>query len=163
MMKKLKTLLPIVLLISIMGLKLLPNNKEQTESNISMAEKQHSKSSAELKKLANVEFQELGEMNASWYGPRFHGRLTANGEIYDQNGYTAAHKNLPFGTMLKLTNESNNKSVVVRVNDRGPYIPGRQIDLSKRVAIELGTYQKGVFKIKVEKIEITGVSSPLIN
>ncbi|MFC2103109.1 septal ring lytic transglycosylase RlpA family protein [Bacteroidota bacterium] len=161
-MKKLQTLIPLVLLISIMGLKLLPNNKEKTESNISVAKKQNSDISKNLTNQAKVEFQELGIMNASWYGPRFHGRLTASGEIYDQNGFTAAHKNMPFGTMLKLTNESNNRSVVVRVNDRGPYIPGRQIDLSKRVAMELGTYQKGVVKIKVEKIKITGVSSPLI-
>ncbi len=102
-------------------------------------------------------------MKASWYGPRFHGRLTANGEIYDQMGYTAAHKNLPFGTLLRLTNPKNHKSIVVRINDRGPYIPGRKIDLSKKAAIELGTYKKGVVKLKVEKIKIIGINSPIMN
>jgi rare lipoprotein A len=102
-------------------------------------------------------------MKASWYGPRFHGRLTANGEIYDQMGLTIAHKSLPFNTLLRLTNPSNKKSLIVRVNDRGPYIPGRQIDLSKKVAMELGIYKKGVAKVKVEKVKVKGVISPIID
>ena len=111
----------------------------------------------------DVTYKDLGTMKASWYGPRFHGRQTANGEIYDQMGYTAAHKSLPFGTLLKLTNPKTNKSVVVRINDRGPYIPGRQIDLSKKVAMELGTFQKGVVKLKVEQIKISGLNTSLLN
>ena len=102
-------------------------------------------------------------MKASWYGPRFHGRLTANGEIYDQMGLTAAHKSMPFGTLLRLTNPKTKTSVIVRINDRGPYIPGRQIDLSKKVAMVLGIYKRGVAKIKVEKISVKGVDSPVIN
>ncbi len=75
---------------------------------------------------------------ASWYGPKFHGRTTANGETYDQWGMTAAHKTLPFGTMLRVTNVDNGRSVVVRINDRGPFIPGRDLDLSRAAAEELG-------------------------
>ena len=68
---------------------------------------------------------------ASWYGPGFHKRLTANGERYDMYALTAAHKELPFGSVVKVTNLDNNKSVIVKINDRGPYIGGRGIDLSK--------------------------------
>ncbi len=77
------------------------------------------------------------EGTASWYGPGFHGRLTANGEIYDQFEYTAAHKKLPFGTILRVTNPNNGRKTLARVNDRGPYIGDRIIDLSEAVAQEL--------------------------
>ena len=73
------------------------------------------------------------------------------------------YKSLPFGTLLRLTNPKNHKSIVVRINDRGPYIPGRKIDLSKKVAIELDTYNKGVVKLRVEKIKIIGINSPIMN
>ena len=81
-------------------------------------------------------------MKASWYGPKFHGKFTANGEVYDQMALTAAHKYLSFGTLLKITNPKNGKSVIVRINDRGPYIEGRELDLSKGAAIELGILGK---------------------
>ena len=68
---------------------------------------------------------------ASWYGPGFHKRLTANGERYNMYALTAAHKELPFGSVIKVTNLDNNKSVIVKINDRGPYVGGRGIDLSK--------------------------------
>ena len=107
-----------------------------------------------------VEFVDKGNMKASWYGPGFHGRLTANGEIYDQMSFTAAHKSLKFGTLLKITNPRNNKSVVIRINDRGPYITGRDLDLSKAAALELGMVRRGVAKIKVEEIKIAGLDDP---
>ena len=69
---------------------------------------------------------------ASWYGGKFHGRTTASGEKYDKWAMTAAHKTLPFGTMVRVTNIVNNKSAVVRINDRGPFIKGRVIDLSQK-------------------------------
>jgi rare lipoprotein A len=75
---------------------------------------------------------------ASWYGPGFHGKRTANGEKFDTNALTAAHKTLPFGTQLRVTNERTGKSVVVRINDRGPYAHGRVIDLSKAAAEAVG-------------------------
>lgn len=68
---------------------------------------------------------------ASWYGSKFHGRTTASGERYNMNALTAAHKSLPFGTKVKVTNQKNGKSVVVTINDRGPFVKGRAIDLSK--------------------------------
>ena len=71
---------------------------------------------------------------ASWYGPGLHGKRTANGEKFDTNALTAAHKTLPFGTEVRVTNERTGKSVVVRINDRGPYAHGRVIDLSKAAA-----------------------------
>lgn len=76
--------------------------------------------------------------HASWYGPGFHGKKTACGQIYNQNQLTAAHKTLPCGTRVKVTNKKNGRSVVVTINDRGPYIPGRIIDLSKAAASRIG-------------------------
>lgn len=110
-----------------------------------------------------VEYVDLGKMRASWYGPGFHGQKTANGERYDQMSFTAAHKSLKFGTLLKITNLKNNKSVVVRVNDRGPYIEGRDLDLSKAAALSLGMVKRGVAKIKVEEIKIAGLESQNFN
>ncbi|NEP58794.1 MAG: septal ring lytic transglycosylase RlpA family protein [Symploca sp. SIO2G7] len=81
---------------------------------------------------------------ASWYGPYFHGRLTANGEIFDQNTLTAAHKTLPFNTLLQVRNVKNDRTVVVRINDRGPYTGKRSLDLSKAAAQCLGSERTGV-------------------
>src|ERR1041384_4182842 len=75
---------------------------------------------------------------ASWYGPGFHGKRTASGERFNTDGLTAAHKTLPFGTKIRVTNERTGKSVVVRINDRGPYAHGRVIDLSKAAAQAVG-------------------------
>ena len=83
---------------------------------------------------------------ASWYGPGFHGRLTANGEIYDQHGLTAAHKTLPFGTRLKVCYRG---CAVVRINDRGPYIGLRELDLSKGAADAIGMTADGVATVQV--------------
>lgn len=89
---------------------------------------------------------------ASYYGKKFHGRKTANGERFDMNKLTAAHRTYPFGTVLKVTNLRNNKQVTVRVNDRGPYVGGRVIDLSKQAARELGFINSGVTKVKIEVV-----------
>jgi rare lipoprotein A len=87
---------------------------------------------------------------ASWYGPGFHGNRTASGEIYDQWSLTAAHRTLPFGTRLRVTNTANGRSVVVRINDRGPFIPGRDIDLSRAAADALGF--AGVATVRIEQL-----------
>lgn len=92
----------------------------------------------------------------SWYGDKFHGRKTASGERYDVNKYTAAHKTLPFGTILKVTNKSNGKSVVVRVNDRGPFVKNRVIDLSKKAAQDLGYLKTGIADLKIEIVSLPG-------
>lgn len=89
---------------------------------------------------------------ASWYGDAFHGRLTANGEVYDMTHLTAAHPTLPLPSYARVTNLANNSSVVVRVNDRGPFERGRIIDLSKRAAELLGYHHHGTAKVKVEYV-----------
>ncbi|MGE5431925.1 MAG: septal ring lytic transglycosylase RlpA family protein [Syntrophomonadaceae bacterium] len=109
-----------------------------------------------------IQFLDKGRMTASWYGPRFHGKMTANGEIYNQMAFTAAHKSFKFGTLLKLTNPKNLKSVIVRINDRGPYIGGRQLDLSKGAALALGIIKPGVLKLKVEEIALADENKPLL-
>ena len=87
---------------------------------------------------------------ASWYGGKFQGRRTANGEVFDTNEFTAAHKTLPFGTVVKVTSLENGKSTAVRINDRGPFIPGRIIDLSRAAAAAIGLAGKGVAKVRIE-------------
>jgi len=84
---------------------------------------------------------------ASWYGPGFDGNLTANGEIYDMEGVSAAHKTLPFGTIVRVVEFDTRRSIVVRINDRGPFVDGRIIDLSKGAAAELGIVNKGITKV----------------
>lgn len=89
---------------------------------------------------------------ASWYGEAFHGRKTANGEIYDRNALTAAHTTMPLPSYARVTNVANGRSMIVRVNDRGPFHGNREIDLSQRVAKMLGTKATGVAKVKVEYV-----------
>lgn len=89
---------------------------------------------------------------ASWYGGKFHGRTTANGETYNQNALTAAHKSLPFGTEVVVTNQNNGKTVVVRINDRGPFVGGRIIDLSHQAAAQIGMLGSGTARVTVEVI-----------
>lgn len=95
-------------------------------------------------------FRENG--TASWYGPDFHGKLTANGERYNMHGMTAAHKLLPFGTQVKVTNKSNGRSIVVRINDRGPFVADRVIDLTRTGADRLGMLGPGTAPVVVESI-----------
>lgn len=86
---------------------------------------------------------------ASWYGKDFHGRMTSNGETYDMYDMTAAHKTLPMDTMLLVKNTENNKKLVVRVNDRGPFVNGRIIDLSYKAANQLGVIGNGTAKVEI--------------
>jgi rare lipoprotein A len=90
---------------------------------------------------------------ASWYGPGFHGRRSASGERYNQNELTAAHRTLPFGTNVQVTNLNNGRSVVVRINDRGPFARGRVIDLSAAAARVLGMVQSGVAPVHLEILD----------
>lgn len=90
---------------------------------------------------------------ASWYGPGFHGKTTANGERFDENELTAAHKTLPLPSIVRVTNLENGKSLIVRVNDRGPYAHGRIIDMSKKSAELLGFRNQGTAKVRVEVME----------
>ena len=87
---------------------------------------------------------------ASWYGSKYHGRKSSNGEIYNKNKLTAAHPSLPFGTEVKVTNLSNNQSVVVRITDRGPFKGRRIIDLSEAAARKIDMIRSGVATVKME-------------
>ncbi len=111
--------------------------------------------------FSSVDFNDKGTMIASWYGPRFHGKVTANGEIYDQMALTAAHKSLPFGTILRVTNLRNGKVAIIRINDRGPYIDGRDLDLSKGTALALGMIGRGVIRVKVAEIALDTEIKPI--
>jgi rare lipoprotein A (peptidoglycan hydrolase) len=93
-------------------------------------------------------YEEVGK--ASWYGPWHQGKKTASGEKFDQNKLTAAHPTLPLGTEAVVTNLENGRQVEVKINDRGPYVDNRSIDLSKKAAKELGFAEKGVAKVKIE-------------
>ena len=161
-MRSLAKVLFTLVLVALVGFTLVVNEDKITEpvvaENVVTVEEETITADRSL-----VEFVDKGNMKASWYGPGFHGRKTANGEVYDQNSFTAAHKSLKFGTLLKITNLKNNKSVVIRINDRGPYIHGRDLDLSKAAASELGMVRKGVAKLKVEEIKIAGLDNQMMN
>lgn len=88
---------------------------------------------------------------ASWYGRNHHGKTTANGETFDTNGMTAAHRSLPFGTIVRVTNIATNQVIKVRINDRGPYVRDRIIDLSSRAARELGIREGGTARVRIER------------
>jgi rare lipoprotein A len=95
---------------------------------------------------------------ASWYGADFHGRKTANGEVYDMNGISAAHPTMPMPSYARVTNLENGRSIIVRVNDRGPYAHGRIIDLSTGTAKALGTYGAGLARVRVEYVGRAGLA-----
>jgi rare lipoprotein A len=104
-----------------------------------------------IKSNAQTSYSEKGM--ASYYASEFHGKRTASGEKYDMNSLTAAHNTLPFNSYVKVTNLKNNKSVIVRINDRGPHTKKRVIDLSKAAAIKIDMIQSGEAKVKIEKID----------
>ncbi|WP_086983299.1 septal ring lytic transglycosylase RlpA family protein [Vibrio aphrogenes] len=91
---------------------------------------------------------------ASWYGKKFHGHLTSNGEVYDMYSMSAAHKTLPIPSYVKVTNTANGKTAIVRINDRGPFHDGRIIDLSYAAAYKLGVYQAGTAPVKIDYISV---------
>lgn len=95
----------------------------------------------------------LGTGSASYYADRFHGRRTASGEVYDNTALTAAHRTLPFGTRVRVTNPATGASVVVRINDRGPFTPGRTIDVSRAAAEQLGLIRAGHAPVALDLIE----------
>jgi len=100
--------------------------------------------------VSQAQFEELGI--ASWYGEQFQGNPTASGEVYDMNGFTAAHRSLPIGTKLKITNLRNQRSLIVRINDRGPFISNRILDVSKAVAFRLGFMASGLAMVHCEVV-----------
>ncbi len=107
---------------------------------------------------ANASEPETGE--ASWYGPGFHGRRTANGEVFDKESLTAAHRTLPFGTVLLVRNLENGREVTVRINDRGPFARGRILDLSEAAARRLGMIEPGTARVSLRIVPPPAGGSP---
>ncbi len=95
----------------------------------------------------------LGRGSASYYAAKFHGRRTANGETFNNTAMTAAHRTLPFGSLVRVSNPANGKTVVVRINDRGPFTPGRMLDVSRAAADELGLVARGHATVELALIE----------
>jgi len=105
---------------------------------------------------SNVKAARIGETEtgiASWYGPPYHGRRSANGEIYDMEKFTAAHRSLPFDTWIEVTNLMNKKHVDVRITDRGPFVNGRIVDLSLAAAREIDMVTSGIVRVKIKVIK----------
>jgi rare lipoprotein A len=115
-----------------------------------MSRSKHASAASAAKGHAS-RFRQLGI--ASWYGKGFHGRRTSNGERFDMYAMTAAHRTLPLGSYVRVTSLASAKSVVVRINDRGPYVRGRVIDLSYVAATELGMNRAGVTKVAIERVD----------
>ncbi len=106
-------------------------------------------SSKEFSQFDDIEGKYIETGEASWYGPNFHGLKTANGEIYNQFDLTAAHRTLAFESIIRVVNISNGKSVIVRINDRGPYAKNRIIDLSRKAAKEIGMIESGFTEVRL--------------
>lgn len=117
----------------------------QTSSTITS---QNSSKGSQPKPLA------VWECTTSWYGEDFDGQPTANGEIYDMYAATAAHQTLPLGSIVRVVNPRNHRSQIVRINDRGPYVGGRELDVSYAVARRLGFDQRGLAKVRLELLEV---------
>lgn len=149
-------------LISVIGFSSEPNESENSEKYNSAEEISPLNTAEVSSPIELLEYVDRGTIVASWYGPRFHGRKTANGEIFDQQAFTAAHKKFRFGTLLRLTNPKTEKSIIVRINDRGPFIKGRELDLSKAAAAELGILERGVAKLNIEQVNLKGANFPVI-
>ncbi len=118
-----------------------------------------------LNGCAGVRTYEEGDTQsglASWYGEPFHGRKTSSGETFDMYEHTAAHRTLPFGTVLRVTNLENGREVTVRVNDRGPFVRGRIVDLSYAAAKELRMMGSGVAKVEIEVVSMEQVAGPFV-
>jgi rare lipoprotein A len=110
--------------------------------------------SSKLRSTAARKPLAVWECTSSWYGDDFDGQPTANGETYDMYAATAAHPTLPLGSIVRVVNPRNHRSQVVRINDRGPYVEGRELDVSYEVARRLGFDQHGVAKVRLELLEV---------
>ena len=112
------------------------------------------KSSSSSSKSNNVKHRKVMTGISSFYAEDFHGKLPANGEVYDMYGVTAAHKKLPLNTVAKITNTDNGKSLILRITDRGPFVKGRILDCSYGAAKNLGFFAQGPTKVRIELIEV---------
>lgn len=146
---------PVLIVCSLFFLFSFCNQPERQEANgegtFQAAEPAYEKMSENFN---SSNFQELPQTGqASYYAGQFHGRITASGEVYDSARYTAAHRTLPFGTKVKVTNLKNDKKIVVTINDRGPHHKNRIIDLSEAAARRLNFLERGTTKVRLEEAE----------
>lgn len=148
-----KKILLFLLFLLLFPLITINNDKEVIESENLVIEVENLEESKEIVEeiIEKPEFEEIfyEEGIASFYGGKFHGRKTASGEVFDTYKITAAHKKLPFGTIVKVENVNNGKSIMVRINDRGPFIKGRVIDLSTAAFKEIEDTNKGITKVRL--------------
>jgi rare lipoprotein A len=121
------------------------NTNSSSSTSSKVTKNTYKKSNSKTKTLIGI---------SSWYGPNFHGKLTANGEIYDMYGTTAAHKTLPLNTIVRVTNLDNGKSIILKINDRGPYVGDRILDCSFGAAKKLGFDKQGTTSVEIDIIEI---------
>ncbi|HEX4069661.1 MAG TPA: septal ring lytic transglycosylase RlpA family protein [Planctomycetaceae bacterium] len=124
------------------------SSPDKPASSLPVTSHDKSSSSRQTKPLA------VWECTTSWYGEDFDGLPTATGETYDMYGQTAAHPTLPLGSIVRVVNPRNHRSQIVRINDRGPYIEGRELDVSYQVARELGFDQRGTAKVRLELLKV---------
>ena len=121
------------------------NANSNSSSSSKVTKSTYKKSNSKTKTLRGI---------SSWYGPNFHGKLTANGEIYDMYGTTAAHKSLPLNTIVRVTNLENGHSIILKINDRGPYVGDRILDCSFGAAKKLGFDKQGTTSVEIDIIEL---------
>lgn len=127
----LRRLMPVVVITGVLGITPIPGAAQSESSE-------------------NIRVAQSASGPASWYGGKFHGRRTANGERFNKNALTAAHRTLPFGTRVRVTNQRNGRSVIVRINDRGPFVGNRVIDLSRAAAEAVGMVRAGVAPVQID-------------
>ena len=144
----------ILVLIGVLCVNCAPSPRYKSgKSSITAPKKEKKKSDKQNKTPSFNKSKKVYKGISSFYGPKFHGKLTANGEIFDMYGVTAAHKEFPFNTVTRVTNEKNGKSLIIRINDRGPYVDGRILDCSFGAAKKLGFVGEGTAPVKIEILE----------
>ena len=128
-----------------------PSNEKELKNATAKVDKLN-KSNKEVETAVEAAKEKISGM-VSWYADKFHGKKTSSGEVYNKTQLTAAHRTLPFGTKVKVTNVKNGKSVVVKINDRGPHSKARVLDLSKAAFTEIGSIDSGVLNIEMEVVK----------
>ena len=128
-----------------------PSNEKELKNATAKVDKLN-KSNKEVAIAVEAAKEKISGM-VSWYADKFHGKKTSSGEVYNKTELTAAHRSLPFGTKVKVTNVKNGKSVVVKINDRGPHSKSRVLDLSKAAFTEIGSIDSGVLNIEMEVVK----------
>ena len=143
----------LAILIFFAGCSSSPRYAKGSSPKYSKANKVKKSTTSKKGAKTNIKHRKIMKGVSSFYAEDFHGKLTANGEVYDMYGVTAAHKTLPLNTVCRVTNLSNNRSLILRINDRGPYIKGRILDCSYGAAKKLDFINQGTTEVKVEVIE----------